>query len=103
MERRLIAVICLTIAVWLLSQSLIDSLFPQPPEEEKVAEVDMPLMHISTYSLAETFDVGCDTGTQVDPTYEGSPFAFTGALDKVVITLTDPAHAGQVPPDEFID
>ena len=32
---------------------------------EKVDEVDMPLMHISTYSLAETFDIGRDTGTQV--------------------------------------
>ncbi|MGI9586471.1 MAG: sulfatase-like hydrolase/transferase, partial [Acidimicrobiia bacterium] len=69
----------------------------------KVAEVDMPLMHISTYSLAETFDIGCDTGTQVDPTYEGSPFPFTGDLDKVTITLTNPAEAGQQPPDEFID
>ena len=56
---------------------------------EKVDEVHMPEMHRSTYSLAETFDVGMDTGTQVDPAYEGSPFPFTGALDRVVITLTD--------------
>jgi arylsulfatase len=55
----------------------------------KVDEVHMPLMHISTYSLAETFDIGRDTGTQVDPAYEGSPFQFTGALDKVIITLRD--------------
>jgi len=54
---------------------------------EKVDEVHMPFMHISTYSLAETFDIGRDTGTQVDPAYEGSPFPFKGALDKVVITL----------------
>ncbi len=47
------------------------------------------MMHISTYSLAETFDVGMDSGTQVDKDYEGSPFAFTGNLDKVVVTLTD--------------
>ena len=45
-------------------------------------------MHISTYSLAETFDIGRDTGTQVDPNYEGGPFPFTGELDRVVINLT---------------
>ncbi len=47
-------------------------------------------MHISTYSLAETFDVGRDTGTQVSKLYNG-PFPFTGELDRVAITLTDPA------------
>ena len=56
---------------------------------EKVGTVDMPKMHISTYSLAETFDVGRDTGTQVDPKYEGGPFPFDGELDRVTITLTD--------------
>jgi arylsulfatase len=56
---------------------------------EKVDEADMPKMHISTYSLAETFDVGIDYGTQVDPAYAGSPFPFTGDLDRVTITLTD--------------
>ena len=56
---------------------------------EKVDTVDMPMMHISTYSLAETFDVGRDTGTQVDPDYEGSPFPFTGVLNRVDITLRD--------------
>jgi hypothetical protein len=55
---------------------------------EKVAETEMPKMHISTYSLAETFDVGRDTGTQVSKLYAG-PFAFKGALDKVVVRLTD--------------
>jgi arylsulfatase len=55
---------------------------------KKVAEVDMPKMHISTYSLAETFDVGRDTGTQVTKLYSG-PFPFKGDLDRVVITLTD--------------
>jgi arylsulfatase len=68
---------------------------------EKAGEVDMPKMHISTYSLAETFDIGCDTGTQVDPAYEGNPFPFTGHLDKVTITLTGARN--QQPPDEFID
>ena len=56
---------------------------------ELVDSTDMPEMHISTYSLAETFDVGRDTGTQVDSDYEGSPFPFTGELDRVTITLTD--------------
>jgi arylsulfatase len=49
----------------------------------------MPQMHISTYSLAETFDVGRDTGTQVSKIYAGDTFDFNGELDKVVITLTD--------------
>ena len=53
---------------------------------KKVDEVDMPKMHISTYSLAETFDVGVDTGTQVTKLYK-DPFPFKGDLDKVVITL----------------
>lgn len=55
-------------------------------------EVDQTYMaktHISTYSLAETFDIGMDTGTQVDPRYEGSTFEFEGELDRVIITLTD--------------
>ena len=55
---------------------------------KKMDEVDMPKMHISTYSLAETFDVGLDTGTQVTKLYSG-PFPFKGNLDRVVITLTD--------------
>ncbi len=55
---------------------------------KKVDEIDMPRMHISTYSLAETFDVGRDTGTQVSKLYT-DPFPFKGALDRVVITLTD--------------
>ncbi|MEP3114362.1 arylsulfatase [Nisaea sp.] len=55
---------------------------------EKVDEVEMPQMHISTYSLAETFDIGLDTGTQVSRLYT-DPFAFKGKLDRVVITLTD--------------
>jgi hypothetical protein len=54
-----------------------------------VDEADMPQMHISTYSLAETFDVGRDTGTQVSKIYTGDPFIFNGKLDRVTITLTD--------------
>ena len=48
----------------------------------------MPQMHISTYSLAETFDVGRDTGTQVSKMYT-DPFAYNGALDRVVFTVSD--------------
>ena len=48
----------------------------------------MPKMHMSTYSLAETFDIGRDTGTQVSKLYEG-PFPFVGNLDRVKISLTD--------------
>jgi len=55
---------------------------------EKVDEVEMPQMHISTYSLAETFDVGLDTGTQVSKMYD-DPFAYTGELDRVVIIVSD--------------
>ncbi|HIF30327.1 MAG: hypothetical protein ABGX07_12465 [Pirellulaceae bacterium] len=55
----------------------------------KVDTTEMARMHISTYSLAETFDIGIDYGTQVAPNYAGSPFAFTGELDRVTITLTD--------------
>jgi arylsulfatase len=55
----------------------------------RVDEIEMPKMHISTYSLAETFDVGRDTGTQVSRIYAGDPFPFNGNLDRVTITLTD--------------
>jgi arylsulfatase len=55
---------------------------------KKVDEVDMPNMHRSTYSLAETFDIGIDTGTQVSKLYKGTN-KFTGELDRVKITLTE--------------
>ncbi len=61
---------------------------------EKVDEVEMPLMHISTYSLAETFDIGRDTGTQVSALY-ADPFPYDGALDRVTIRIGDGA---EVPP-----
>jgi len=53
---------------------------------EKVDEVDMPAMHVSTFSLSETFDVGQDTGTPVSELYEGR-FPFKGTLNRVVIEL----------------
>ena len=56
--------------------------------DELVDEVEMPQMHISTYSLAETFDVGRDTGTQVTDLYTGI-FEFEGELDRVTITVSD--------------
>ncbi|TDJ35715.1 MAG: arylsulfatase [Gammaproteobacteria bacterium] len=63
--------------------------------DEKVDQVEMPTMHISTYSLAETFDIGRDTGTQVSRLYTGI-FKFDGSLDRVVFLLsdevTDPAN-----------
>jgi len=55
---------------------------------EKVDEVEMPMMHIATYSLAETFDIGRDTGTQVTDLYRGV-FKFDGELDRVIITVSD--------------
>jgi arylsulfatase len=55
---------------------------------ERVDRVEMPQMHRSTYSLAETFDVGIDTGTQVSKLYRGT-FPFQGELDRVEITLTE--------------
>jgi len=55
---------------------------------EKVDEVEMPQMHISTYSLAETFDVGRDTGTQVSKMYD-NPFPFTEAIDRVIFNVSD--------------
>jgi len=55
---------------------------------KKVATRDMPQMHVSTFSLSETFDIGKDTGTQVSAIYKGH-FDFTGKLDKVVFQLTE--------------
>ncbi len=55
---------------------------------EKVDEIEMPQMHIATYSLAETFDIGRDTGTQVSRLYTGI-FKFDGELDRVIITVSD--------------
>ena len=56
----------------------------------KVDEVDMPEMHISTFSLSETFDVGVDAGTPVSSKYRvTNHYPFTGDLDKVIIRLTE--------------
>ena len=64
---------------------------------EKVDEVEMPQMHISTYSLVETFDIGRDTGTPVSELYTGI-FKFNGDLDRVIIMVSDEST---VPPREL--
>jgi len=64
---------------------------------EKVDEVEMPQMHIATYSLAETFDIGRDTGTQVSDLYTGI-FKFNAGLDRVIITVSD---ENTVPPRQL--
>jgi arylsulfatase len=57
---------------------------------QKVDEVDMPEMHITTFSLSETFDIGIDNGTPVSNKYTvKNHFPFTGELDKVIVLLTD--------------
>ncbi len=55
---------------------------------EKVDEVEMPQMHIATYSLAETFDIGRDTGTQVSKMYTG-PFPYNKEMDRVFFQVSD--------------
>jgi len=64
---------------------------------EKVDEIEMPQMHIATYSLAETFDIGRDTGTQVSDLYTGI-FKFNGELDRVIFTISD---ENTVPPRDL--
>ena len=57
---------------------------------EKVDEVSMPEMHISTFSLSETFDVGIDAGTPVSNKYRvTNHYPFTGDLDRVIVRLTE--------------
>ncbi len=57
---------------------------------KKVDETDLPDMHISTFSLSETFDIGVDNGTPVSNKYRiVNHYPYTGELDKVVVTLTD--------------
>ena len=55
---------------------------------KKVDETPMPKVHLSTFSLSETFDVGMDAGTQVSKIYHGRS-EFQGDLDRVVFRLTD--------------
>jgi arylsulfatase len=48
---------------------------------------DMPKSLPVAIGWVETFDVGIDTGTAVDPTDYQVPFAFTGKLNKLTIKL----------------
>ena len=40
------------------------------------------------FTVNETFDVGCDTVSPVSDLYE-SPFAFTGAILRVMVDITE--------------
>lgn len=64
---------------------------------KKVDEVEMPQMHIATYSLAETFDIGRDTGTQVSKMYT-DPFPYNKEMDRVFFQISD---ENTVPPREL--
>lgn len=57
---------------------------------EKVDETTLEEMHVSTFSLSETFDVGVDAGTPVSNKYAvKNHFPYTGELDKVIVKLTE--------------
>jgi len=57
---------------------------------KEVDEVELTEMHISTFSLSETFDVGIDNGTPVSNKYRiKNHYPFTGNLDKVVFKITE--------------
>jgi arylsulfatase len=57
---------------------------------KQVDEVKLEEMHISTFSLSETFDVGIDAGTPVSDKYSvKNHFPYTGKLDKVIVRLTE--------------
>src|SRR5208337_5347441 len=59
---------------------------------EKVAEARIEKTQCCLIALDETADVGKSNGTPVSPDYE-NPFAFTGAIDRVVVDLTPGADA----------
>jgi len=57
---------------------------------EKVDETTLEEMHISTFSLSETFDIGIDNGTPVSNKYTvKNHFPYTGDLEKVIVKLTE--------------
>ena len=57
---------------------------------KKVDEVKLEEMHISSFSLSETFDVGIDAGSPVSNKYTvKNHFPYTGKLDKVVFRLIE--------------
>jgi hypothetical protein len=57
---------------------------------KKVDEVELTEMHISTFSLSETFDIGIDAGTPVSDKYTvKNHFPYTGELQKVTVKITE--------------
>ena len=63
---------------------------------EQQATASFPEMHISTFSLSETFDVGMDAGTPVSNKYRvTNHYPYTGALDRVTVRLTDSGYEGR--------
>jgi arylsulfatase A-like enzyme len=57
---------------------------------DKVDETTLEEMHISTFSLSKTFDVGVDAGTPVSNKHKiKNHFPYPGELDKVIIRLTE--------------
>ena len=63
---------------------------------KKIAERAIDQTVSSAFSLTESFDVGVDSGTPVSNLYKTKDhYRFTGALDKVVITLR--REAGPIP------
>jgi arylsulfatase len=54
---------------------------------EKVGEGEVGRTMPGTFSLSETFDVGEDTGTPVSKDYTRENSAFSGTLDRVVVSV----------------
>ena len=56
----------------------------------KIGEAEMLEMHISTFSLSETFDLSINAGTPVSNKYSvTNHFPYTGELNKVTYKLTE--------------
>jgi hypothetical protein len=53
---------------------------------KKVAEGEMAKTIPNLISLAEGMDIGMDSGSPVDFTYQ-PPFAFTGRIERVTVDL----------------
>lgn len=58
----------------------------------KVAEGRIPRVVVNRYSATETFDIGMDLGSTVSDRYHHkAPFAFTGTIEQVSVSLDDQA------------
>ncbi|HEY6477535.1 MAG TPA: arylsulfatase, partial [Polyangia bacterium] len=66
---------------------------------QEVASGRLDKTEFARFSADETFDIGCDTGSPVSADY-ASPFAFTGVMKKVEISLGQqdltPAEHGEI-------